>query len=225
MTSAQTRRIMERLLDTLGSQEPNGAAVVLIGSAARDMATERSDVDFLVVWPEECTFKIRPSADSHVHQETRRRFLERLAQNEDFPAWALRYGVPIRDPDGWWSDQVKREKRNPHWPDWRAKIVHGAKRLRMADMALEDGDNEAAAEELLFAASHAARAVLLKSGVFPLSRPELPSQLEGVDDALSRALRGLIGDNIDGPELEQTARLIEERLAVLRDAAVSVSAP
>lgn len=225
MTSAQTRRITERLLDELGSQEPNGAAVVLIGSAARGEGTERSDVDFLVVWPEERAVKVRPSADSHVHQETRGRFLKRLSQNEDFPAWALRYGVPIRDPDGWWSEQVRQEEQNPHWPDWRAKIVHGSKRLRMAAMALEDGDEAAAAEELLFAASHAARAVLLKSGVFPLSRPELPSQLEVVDDALSCALRGLIGDNIDGPNLERTARLIEERLAVLRDAAVSISAP
>ena len=224
MTSAQTRRITERLLDTLGRQEPNGAAVVLIGSAARDMATERSDVDFLVVWPEERIFKVRPSIDSHVHQETRRRFLERLSQNEDFPAWALRYGVPIRDPDGWWSDQVRREKRDPHWPDWRAKIVHGSKRLRMAAMALEDGDTEAAAEELLFAASHAARAVLLNSGVFPLSRPELPAQLEGVDDALSRALCGLIEDNLGTPDLERTVRLIEQRLAELRDAAVSSAA-
>ena len=158
-----------------------------------------------------------------MHQETRRKFLERLAQNEDFPAWALRYGVPIRDPDGWWSEQVREEERNPHWPDWRAKIVHGAKRLRMADMALEDGDSEAAAEELLFAASHAARALLLKSGVFPLSRPELPSQLEGLDDALSRALRGLIEDTLGTPDLERTARLIEERLAGLRTTAVSVS--
>ena len=200
------------------------SVIVLIGSAARGESTERSDVDFLVVWPEERTLRVRPSLDSHVHQETRRKFLERLAQNEDFPAWALRYGVPIRDPDGWWSDQVSREKRNPHWPDWRAKIVHGEKRLRMAAMALEDGDVEAAAEELLFAASHAARAVLLNSGVFPLSRPELPSQLEGLDDALSRALSGLIEDDLGTPDLERTTRLIEERLAGLGDAAVSSSA-
>lgn len=223
MTSAQTRRVTERLLDTLGSQEPNGAAVILIGSAARGEGTERSDVDFLVVWPEERIVKVRPSVDSHVHQETRSRFLERLAQNEDFPAWALRYGVPIRDPDGWWSEQVRREEQNPHWPDWRAKIVHGSKRLRMAAMAMEDGDDEAAAEELLFAASHAARAVLLKSDIFPLSRPELPSQLEGVDDALSRALCGLIEGSLGTPDLERTARLIEERLAGLRTTAVSSS--
>ena len=224
MTSVQTRLIAERLLDTLQRQEP-GAAVVLIGSAARDAATERSDVDFLVVRPEERVFRIKPSAALHVHQETRRRFLERLARNEDFPAWALRYGVPIRDPDGWWSDQVSREKRDPHWPDWRSKIVHGAKRLRMAIMALEDDDTAAAAEELLFAASHAARAVLLKSGVFPLSRPELPAQLEGVDGELSRALSGLIADRLSAPGLERTARLIEERLADLRAADASEAAP
>ena len=224
MTSVQTRHKAEWLLDMLRRQESDGAAVVLIGSAARDVGTERSDVDFLVVRPEEGSFRIKPSADVNVHQETRRRFLERLARNEDFPAWALRYGVPIRDPDGWWSDQVSREERNPHWPDWRAKIVHGEKRLRMAGMALEDGDMEAAAEELLFAASHAARAVLLKSGVFPLSRPELPAQLEGLDDALSRALSGLIEDNLGTPDLERTARLIEERLAGLGTTAVSVSA-
>ena len=223
MTSSQTRRKAEWLLGTLHRQESGGAAVVLIGSAARDVETERSDIDFLVIWPEEGTPRIKPSADVHVHQETRRRFLERLAQNEDFPAWALRYGVPIRDPDGWWSDQVRREKRDPHWPDWRAKIVHGSKRLRMANMALEDDDSEAAAEELLFAASHAARALLLKSGIFPLSRPELPSQLEGVDEALSRALSGLIEDGLGALKLQRTARLIERRLSEMRSEADSGS--
>ncbi|HEY6768900.1 MAG TPA: HEPN domain-containing protein [Candidatus Sulfotelmatobacter sp.] len=63
------------------------------------------------------------------------------------------------------------------WPDWRKKIRHAARRLTLAATLLETGDLEAAAEEMLYAVSHTARAVLLKNGIFPLSRPEIIGQL------------------------------------------------
>jgi hypothetical protein len=42
----------------------------------------------------------------------------------------------------------------------------------------ESGDGDAAAEELTYAVSHVARAILLKKSVFPLSRPEMIAQLK-----------------------------------------------
>jgi len=73
--------------------------------------------------------------------------------------------------------------------------VHIGKRLRTARVAIKDGDREAAEEELLMAASHCGRAILLRSESFPLSRPELPAQLSQVGelalaDLLSRLIQG-----------------------------------
>ena len=82
----------------------------------------------------------------------------------------------------------------------------------MAFELLEVGDVDAASEELLFAASHVARAVLLKQGVFPLSRPELPSQLKDVDPSLAGLLAELIEGEMDTVRLRSGDALLRRRI-------------
>ena len=77
---------------------------------------------------------------------------------------------------------------------------------------LDVGDIDAASEELMFAASHVARAALLKHGVFPLSRPELPSQLEAIEPGLARLLDRLIGGDVDAVGLRSGESLLERQI-------------
>jgi len=57
---------------------------------------------------------------------------------------------------------------------------------------LETDDIAAAAEEMLYAVSHTARTMLLKAGVFPLSRPEIIGQLnEAGQQRLAKLLQEL----------------------------------
>lgn len=58
------------------------------------------------------------------------------------------------------------------------------------DQSLETEGVDAATEETLYAASRVARGELLKAGVFPLSRPENPDQLAGLDPDLASAMTG-----------------------------------
>ena len=190
----------------------DAATVVLVGSGARGVRNWRSDIDILVLHDDEYRIRLKRPGDIHLQQDSRARFLRRLEDGDDYPSWALRFGTPMRDPDGWWADCVGAELENPHWPDWRPKAVHARKRVRMASDLLEVGDIDAASEELLFAASHVARATLLKGAVFPLSRPELPSQLEDVDPSLARLLGRLIKDEIDAEGLQTGRALLERRL-------------
>ena len=152
----------------------------------------------------------------HLQQDSRSRFLKRLEDGDDYPGWALRFGTPLRDPGGWWAERAAAETADPHWPDWRPKVEYANKRIRMASELLEVGDVDAATEELLFAASHVARAVLLKQGVFPLSRPELPSQLEEVDSELADLLSRLIDGEIDPAGLRSGDALLRRRIEALR---------
>jgi hypothetical protein len=81
------------------------------------------------------------------------------------------------------------------WPDWHKKVRHAARRLTLAATLLETGDILAAAEEMLYAVSHTARAILLKNGIFPLSRPEIIAQLRGTGHQhLGKLLQGLSYD-------------------------------
>ena len=118
----------------------------------------------------------------------------------------------MRDPDEWWARHAAAEAANPHWPDWQAKVSPAGKRIRMATRLLDVGDVEAASEELLFGTSHVARAVLLKHGTFPLSRPEIPSQLKEIDVHLAALLERLLGDSVDAAELRSGKLLLEQRI-------------
>ena len=69
--------------------------------------------------------------------------------------------------------------------------------------------------DLLLAASHVARAVLLKAGAFPLSRPELPDQLEAVDAELARLLRQLIFGDGFAEGLPAAMSMLSSKLARL----------
>ena len=80
---------------------------------------------------------------------------------------------------------------------------------------LEVEDSDAASEEFLFAASHIARATLLRAGVFPLSRPELPSQLKAVDPNLARLLELLMTGDTDAVNLREGESLVMHRIKEL----------
>ena len=192
------------------------ATVVLVGSGARGTMNGRSDVDILVLHDDGRRIRLERPGDVHVQQDSRWRFLRRLEDGDDYPGWALRFGILIHDSDGWWAKHVAAEVDNPHWPDWRAKMGHAKKRMCLASQMLDVGDIDAASEELMFAASHVARAALLKHGVFPLSRPELPSQLEAIEPGLALLLDRLIGDDVDVACLRSGESLLERQIDQLQ---------
>ena len=191
------------------------ATVVLIGSGARGTMNDRSDIDILVLDDVERRIRLKHPGDVHLQQYSRSRFLKRLEDGDDYPGWALRFGIPMHDPNGWWAKQVAAELDNPHWPDWRPKVAHARKRMSMASELLDVGDVDAASEELMFAANHVARAALLKHGVFPLSRPELPSQIEGIEPSLAYLLELLIGGNVEAADLRSGESLLVRQIEQL----------
>ena len=210
---------MEPLLDVLtASGLAEAATVVLVGSAARGAMSPRSDIDVLVLHPDEQRIRLGRPGDIHLQQDSRSRFLKRLADGDDYPGWALRLGLPLRDPDDWWARHAAAELASPHWPNWQPKVDHARKRLRMATALLDLDDLDAASEELLFAASHVGRAILLKSGTFPLSRPEMPSQLKRADAHLAELLGQLAGGASDAATLRSGESLLERRIQSLSDA-------
>ena len=164
MRGAELNPVLEALPD---EGLDDSATVVLVGSGARGVRNPRSDIDVLVLHGDDRRIRLKRPGDVHLQQDSRSRFLKRLKDGDDYPGWALRFGTPLRDPGGWWAAHAAAEIENPHWPNWRPKVEHARKRIRMAFELLEVGDVDAASEELLFAASHVARAVLLKQGVFP----------------------------------------------------------
>jgi len=165
---------LQGVVDDLRQNDGDQIAVVLIGSAARGVWAEGSDIDLLVIGnvrPE----IVRHLSGYHIHTSAEAEFLQNLESGEDFEAWAVRFGTPLFD-SGIWA-RIKGSPSVATWPRWQVKVVHGARRLFLADSLSEIGDMVAATEETLFALGHIARAILLRAEVFPLSRPELAKQV------------------------------------------------
>ncbi len=159
------------------ANERDADCVVLLGSVARRTRTSSSgDLDLLV---------INGSTQKLLHPGIQTTALtatdleQRVLSGDDFAQWALRFGVALRGRSKWKELQAGLLSQAP-WPNADMKRQQAVRRLARATELLEMNDLDAAQEELLYAASHLARARLLSAGVFPLSRPELAMQLRTV---------------------------------------------
>lgn len=173
--ASYTSLIHEFAQQACASNRETPVAIILIGSVARSTHSSRSDLDLLVLGDEPPIVDTHPDR-FHVQALNKQEFMKRLEAGDDFAAWCVRYGVPIVTTKAWLD--IVGSPEATLWPDWRAKVRHAARRLTLAAALLGTGDIIAAGEEALYAVSHTARAILLKEGVFPLSRPEIISQLQ-----------------------------------------------
>ncbi len=165
--------------------------VVLIGShARRTQVSPTSDIDVLVL---DTASPMLPPANIQVITIAPEEFRRRVLNGDDFALWALRFGVPLSG-NRVWQELRQEVMADAPWPSSASNQARALRRVRAAEALLEMGDLPAAQEETLFALSHVARAELLASGVFPLSRPELPLQLaESGKSELAAALRSATG--------------------------------
>jgi predicted nucleotidyltransferase len=197
-SAAEYRRVAEEFAKALRIANESAAFdVVLVGSVARGSQTSKSDIDIVVISNEKLEI-----------------FIARLRKGDDFAAWCVRHGVPLID-SGVWS-RMRSTPEASVWPDWGEKVAQGVKKLILSDQLLQIGDLEAASEEMLYAARHTARAILLKANVFPLSGPEMARQLSELRQQPISDLLSLL--NSDGCTLSQLRRgrgLLKKRLLAL----------
>lgn len=183
----------------------NQAVVVLIGSYARNVETWRSDVDILVLLQQPLCPRLNIPDDVHLHFEDKEKFARRFVEGDDYAISSVKYGKLLHDESNFWGT-LKQQLKNVKWPEWRDKISHAERRLKVGDELLEMGDIDAAIEEYLFGATQISRAILLKRGIYPLSRPELSGQLISIGQAdLATQILALIRGKCEGVDLRKVS--------------------
>jgi len=181
--TSQFEGVVRRLRALFGG----GIAIVLVGSVARGRATEESDIDFLVIG-ERASETVCDLPRCHIQVSREADFVRNLGLGEDFEGWSVRFGLPLYDAGPW--ARILRSAEAKVWPKWQAKIPHATRRLFMASALLRMGDVDAATEETVYALCHVARALLLRAGIFPLSRPELADQVKALGYSRLAQLHG-----------------------------------
>jgi hypothetical protein len=197
------------------AREAHAEALLLTGSTARGSRTSISDLDYHIIGMAIPHDDLPADLDIHVVSSAAAR--TRLEEGDDFTQWSLRFGRVIFD-NGIVKDSLLLIERHGLWPDVSRKADQSIKSLRIAVAMVQSGDQEAAVEQTRTALTLAARWQLLSAHCFPLSRAELPEQLNEV--GLSDLAAGLAATIAGYPQLEELAafldvvqRLVETRAA------------
>jgi hypothetical protein len=185
------------------AQEAGADALLLTGSTVRGARTSISDLDYHVIGMTVPHDDL--PADLDVHVVSADLFRTRLEEGDDFTQWSLRFGLVIFD-SGIISDSRRLIEQRGLWPDVSRKADQAIKSLEIATAMVQSGDQDAAVEQVRTALTLAARWQLLAAGRFPLSRAELPSQLDEI--GLSDLAVGLAATINGYPRPEQLSAFL-----------------
>lgn len=187
-------------------------ALILSGSTARHQRTPISDLDYHIVGPLVESRDLSRELDVHVVSE--HDLESKLLAGDDLVQWSLRYGCIVSD-DGTLHRALRLIAERQLWPNAERKRGHAARSLELADRFVATGDEDGALGQVRTALSLAARARLLSAGVFPLSRAELPAQLDEIgSEPAARALAATIHA---APSLADLADAVDRGRELLGD--------
>lgn len=190
--SAQARDWVERFI-TWCRVTPRVDAVIAIGSAVRGLGHGKSDLDLVVIYHGEPPAVESAPIDVDVRAFARDKVDEKLRQGHDLLDWAVRFGVAIWGRDRYWSKLVDRWRERLPWPSAAVADERAARTEQQARDMLLLGDDDAALDLVTSMLTHRARAHLLRAGVYPATRPELPDQLREIGEVvLAQDLRGVL---------------------------------
>jgi hypothetical protein len=189
--STEARHWIERFVAD-SAQDPRMLTIVAYGSTVREVA-ESGDIDLLYVFSHDAPLPIDPPFDVDVRGFRVDTVDQEIASGDEVLGWSLRHGVPLLDTDGYWSRLRDDWAARLPTPSASAAEERARRALKVAEGLAAGGDEDAAADLRLTGLTQRARARLIRSGVFPLSRPELPRQLTGIrETTLASELASLL---------------------------------
>ncbi|MDX6653232.1 MAG: hypothetical protein QOJ38_2013 [Solirubrobacterales bacterium] len=156
------------------AQSDGATAFALTGSTARNSRTAISDLDYHIVGP-------RPAhddlpADVDIYAIDPKKFWMKLRSGDDFVQWTVRYGCILFDK-GIFEAASRVIDTEYLWPDPTVKFARLPTHIALASQLIAMRDEDAALDQVRATLTSTARGALLASHVFPLSRSELPGQL------------------------------------------------
>lgn len=192
--------------------------LILSGSTARSRRTAISDLDYHLIGPPLSTRDLSSHLD--LHTLTPAGLDAHILDGDDFVQWSLRFGLIVFD-DGHLRRAAALIANRKPWPDAGRKRRQAAKSVDLALRMVASGDQDAALEQTRTALSLAARARLLRAGIFPGARDELPQQLadQGLREAGEALASTIHSDTVPLADLALAVDLCELLVGTAYDAA------
>ncbi len=161
-------------------RQPDIWAIIIFGSVIRRNVKYSLDVDLLIIYENDRPSFANPPLDVDIRSYCREDIESLIAEGHEILGWTIRFGKVLYEKDTYWT--ILCDKWKDHLPLPSARIAD--KRAERAKQLFEDikviGDEDAAQEQFIAMLTQMARACLIRSGIYPASRPELPEQLKSV---------------------------------------------
>lgn len=189
-------------------EEKSISVVVAIGSSVRQRGHRRSDLDLLVLY-EGVKPKLRAPIEVDIRYYPLGEVGSLIQKGNEIIGWAVRFGVVLYDPRRDWERLHKKWNDVLPLPSLEEARKRAVRAFKAAQSLVKAGDESAAADLILASITQVARARLLERGVYPASRPELPSQLRDIGEpVLAELLDDALDKDVSASELiERLGRL------------------
>ena len=178
--SARAKEWIGNFVQTLCPQSDIWA-VVIFGSIIRRQVKYSIDVDLLIIYENDRPNFVFSPLDVDIRSYRREDAELLLFEGHELLAWTIRFGKILYEKDKYWTILCDKWQDHLQMPSART----ADKRAERAKQLFEDlkviGDEDAAQEQYIAMLTQTARAHLIRSGIYPASRPELPDQLKRVE--------------------------------------------
>ncbi len=177
--SPHAKKWVENFVQTLHKQ-PDIWTIVIFGSITRQQVKYSIDVDLLIIYENDRPNFVLPPLDVDIRSYRREDIESLILEKHELLAWTIRFGKILYEKNKYWTNLCDKWKDRLPLPS--ARIAD--KRAERAKQLFEDlkviGDEDAAQEQYITMLTQRARAYLIRSGIYPASRPELPDQLKSI---------------------------------------------
>ena len=143
---------------------------------------------------------------------------QKLRECDDLLGCALRFGRLVFERSEYWASLHAKWAGQLPFPSPQLSIERALRFERFAEELVSAEDFDAAVEQVIGMLTHRSRASLLQAGVYPASRPELPTQLREIGECrLAESLeRALQHRQIDSDVLDNLKRRRADHAQLMR---------
>jgi len=163
------------------TKQLNIDAIIVVGSAIRKVS-HIADIDIIVIYSNIKPSFNKPPIDVDIRAYDRAMASKLLSKGHDLLGWAVRLGCIIFERNHYWTMLRSFWINHLKFPSANEAIERAAKANKLYLDLSAAGDIDAANEMYITMLTHLARAHLIKSGIFPASRPELVKQLREISE-------------------------------------------
>jgi hypothetical protein len=193
--------------------DPNIMAVVAVGSAVRPNVAS-VDLDLIVICRENNPLAQKPPIEVDLRAYSAAEIDAKIREGHDLLVWSIMFGRVLFQRDSFWDSLTDKWEKKLPLPSSRLARDRAAAVYRRLSELIHLGDENATHDQLLSYLTHRARFELLKEGIYPASRPELPTMLRLIGKGhLAHLLDTLLrGGGVDLSDINELLESSEEDL-------------